>query len=307
MRIAYIPHQQIDPIKWDACIKNASNSVVYAQFDYLTAMTENWDAIIIEDYSVVMPLPWKKKLGIPYVYQPAFIQYLGIFSKEKCTIELVNACFKLAKEHFKYIDATVNFSLSKQADGKHLTIEEKTNYLLDLNNPYTTIAQNYHVHFHKSLRRIKKFDLQYSKSKDESFVMELFKQLYAQRMKTISTIAIDSFTKLCGSFKLSAQLHIREVADKEGNILACVLLLSDARRYYNIVSCITEEGKKLEANYFLYDKILEEFAQQDMLFDFKGSNHSGIASFYKKFNPTTELYQHIHYNGLPKLVRLIKR
>lgn len=307
MSIAYVHHHQIDPVKWDACINNASNSLIYAQYAYLKAMTQNWDAVVIDDYKGVIPLVWKKKFGIKYIYQPAFIQYLGIFFKGEIDNNLVAECIAIAKAHFKYIDTTVNFPKQSIPVSSNDHAEEKINYILDLNNSYTEIFDNYHAHFHKSLRRIQKFNLHYRTSTNENAVMGLYQQLYGQRIKSVSKADIARFTGLCGLLKKSGQVHIREVVNKEGKLLASVILLSDEHRYYNIVSCVTEEGKKLEANYFLYDKIMEELSDSKMLFDFKGSNHAGIASFYKKFNPEVETYRHYRYNGLPKLLQLIKR
>ncbi len=39
-----------------------------------------WDALVLDDYQAVMPLTWRSKFGIRYLYQPAFTQQTGIFS-----------------------------------------------------------------------------------------------------------------------------------------------------------------------------------------------------------------------------------
>jgi len=43
-------------------------------------VAENWDALVEDDYTAVMPLPWKKKYSFRYVYQPLNCQQLGIFT-----------------------------------------------------------------------------------------------------------------------------------------------------------------------------------------------------------------------------------
>ena len=79
--IRYTINNNINLKKWDRCIQNSINSNFYAKSWYLNIICENWDALILNDYEAVMPIPYKKKLGIKYIYQPFFCQQLGLFSK----------------------------------------------------------------------------------------------------------------------------------------------------------------------------------------------------------------------------------
>ena len=75
IQIRYLTNEQIDKIKWDACIDTASNGLVYAYSFYLDSMAKNWDALVLGDYEAVMPLTWNKKYGFYYLYQPALLNY----------------------------------------------------------------------------------------------------------------------------------------------------------------------------------------------------------------------------------------
>ena len=88
MEIAYLTYQQINKSKWDDCINKSINKLIYAESFYLDTITENWDAIVLNDYEAVMPLIWKKKFGIKYLYQPAFLQQAGIFVSKKIKISV---------------------------------------------------------------------------------------------------------------------------------------------------------------------------------------------------------------------------
>ncbi|HSQ44739.1 MAG TPA: hypothetical protein VLM16_07060, partial [Ginsengibacter sp.] len=79
MKISYLPQANIDKQKWDRCIDAAPNGLIYAYSFYLDAMSKNWDALILNDYEIVMPLTWNKKYGVYYLYQPFFTKALGIF------------------------------------------------------------------------------------------------------------------------------------------------------------------------------------------------------------------------------------
>ncbi len=74
VEIKYLTYQQINKIKWDACIDKAGNGLVYGYSFYLDAMAKNWDALVLSagpggnDYKAVMPLTWNKKYSILYLY-----------------------------------------------------------------------------------------------------------------------------------------------------------------------------------------------------------------------------------------------
>jgi hypothetical protein len=72
------------------------------------------------------------------------------------------------------------------------------------------------------------------------------------------------------------------------------------------MNCTTLEGRKTEANHFLFDSILKEFAGSSLLFDFEGSDISGVKNFYEKFGTTNQPYCKLHFNNLPKVIKWIK-
>ncbi len=307
MSIEYIPYKNIDKEKWDACIKNAINGLIYAQSFYLDNMSENWDALILNDYEAVMPLTWKKKWGIPYLYQPAFIQQGGIFFKEKISGEVIQSFISMAFARFRFAEITFNYTNLNFKPSVYFKITERNNYIISLNKPYQELYKTYHPHFTKSLRRIKKLDLCYTCSIDFTAAIELHKELYLKKINSISGKDLLGFKNICGKFLKNGNLLIRQAHSQNGKLLATVLLLKDTKRLYNIISCITKEGKKKEANYFLYDKLIEEFSNSALLLDMEGSDRKGIADFYKKLSPVNQPYPFIKYNNLHPVVKLFKQ
>src|SRR5436305_8276918 len=86
--IRYLEREQIDIDKWDRCIADAPNGLIYARSFYLNAMAENWTALVAGDYEYVMPLTWKSKAGFKYLYQPYFTKTLGVFGKSRHIIDV---------------------------------------------------------------------------------------------------------------------------------------------------------------------------------------------------------------------------
>ena len=101
-------HNNIDKQKWDACITNANNGVVYAYSFYLDAMAKNWEALVLNDYEMVMPLTYNKKYGIYYLYQPPFCAQLGVFGNE-LTKEIVEKFIATIPLKYKYWDVYLNY------------------------------------------------------------------------------------------------------------------------------------------------------------------------------------------------------
>ena len=100
--IHYLRRHEIDTGKWDACMDNAPNGVIYGKSFYLDHMTDHrWDALVLDDYRAIMPLTWKRKWGIAYLYQPPFTQQLGVFSREPTPPTLVSEFLSRLGEHFR--------------------------------------------------------------------------------------------------------------------------------------------------------------------------------------------------------------
>ncbi len=53
--IKYVSHEVIDREKWDKCIDNSTNGLVYAYSWYLDLICDEWNALIENDYESVFP------------------------------------------------------------------------------------------------------------------------------------------------------------------------------------------------------------------------------------------------------------
>ena len=79
--IRYMQHHAIDRVKYDHCVRMDVKGLVYGFSWYLDTLTESWDALILNDYDAVWPLPVRTKWGLKYFFRPFAVQQLGIFSK----------------------------------------------------------------------------------------------------------------------------------------------------------------------------------------------------------------------------------
>lgn len=303
--IIYLKHDAIDKVKWDNCIAGAANSLVYGYSFYLDAIAGNWDAIVVNDYEAVMPLTWRKKYFTAYLYQPPFTQQLGIFYTTPLSEETCTAIEKIITDRFKFAEIFLNYGNTGLFEAKRCS--QQVNYVLGINQPYEQIHDSFQPGFTKSLRRIVKFNFSYSTSEDIDTVIKLYRNLYGNRVQHLGDRDFEAFKKCCALLQQKDQLVIRKAVASGGDLLATVLLFKDRQRLYNIISCVTEEGKRTEVNYFLYNSIIQEFCNRGMVLDLEGSDIKGIADFYTKMNPVNQPYTFYRYNQLPALLKLFKK
>lgn len=289
MAIHYITYKQIDKLKWDACIDSADNGLIYGYSFYLDAMAKYWDALVLNDYEAVMPLTWNKKYGIAYLYQPPFIQQLGIFYKGILNDDTKKLFIAAVEQRFRFAEIFVNFNNGI----------EQPNFILPLGQSYAFIKNGYKNDLCKNLKHAAGFSISYQATDEFVVAIELYKSQYASRIPHVKELDYQQFLKLCATAKSTDNLLIRKVVDDKQIILAIALLLKDKKRLYNVLSMVTAVGRRCEANHYLFDKLILEFSGQQMVLDFEGSSISGIASFYQNFGAVNEPYFLLRYNHLP--------
>lgn len=265
-------------------------------------MAENWDALVWGDYEAVMPLPWKKKWGIKYVYTPMFLQRLGLFGNN-IPASLVQECYRQAARHF----ALVDLMTGTPAGDPGWKTTPRQNLVIPLNQPYEAISSQYSAECGKNIRKAVNRRCQFAENISIEHILSLYWQVYGG----YSPHTTEEIMK-----RLEA--WAKESA-RQGNLLACgvtdatdqsilfgALVFRCNKRLYYLAGAPTEKGRKARATYFFIDQLLQKWAGQPLLFDFEGSDIPAVADFYNRFGPRTETYYHLLYNGLPWWVRLFR-
>jgi hypothetical protein len=305
MEIKYIPYKDIDKTKWDNCIINAANSLIYAHSFYLDNCTNHkWDALVLKDYEAVMPITHRKKYSIRYLYQPYFLQQAGIFSAKKINESVVNIFVKEIESRFQFAEIDLNYA-NPLTSNKKIKCTERNNFILPLNHSYENISATFNSNFLRNIKQASKQNFTYEKVEAADELVDLYKKLYGARFEKVKKSDYDALKLNCKTLLEKNNLILRKVSI-DGKTHAAIILLKDAKRLYNIAPSVIDEGRKLSANHFLYNSIIEEFAEQDLILDFEGSDIKGVASFYQSMNPINEKYISVKYNNLPKLVKLFK-
>jgi hypothetical protein len=291
-----IPRDAIDIVRWDRCVEESANGLIYSQTKFLDAMSANWMGIVSEDYSVVCAVPCNKKFGIRYIYPPPYVQQSGLIGNGLSDAEISEA-IRIMRSFSRYGEYYFNFSNKVKG-------EARQNFILPLQREYDTSM--YPPDFRYDLKKAISSDLQYLISDDAKQGIDLYHYNLQQKKKT-GTRFLKRLYNLINVYSKHNSVLTREVRSDSGELLSAVVCLRDKKRIYLLLSATTPEGRAKRANHFLMDKLLQEFMPSPLLLDFVGSDIKGIAHYYRNFTDISQPYHLVKWNHLPIPLRWLKK
>lgn len=304
--IKYIKHEDINYKLWDSCIENSINGYIYAYSWYLDIVAGEWDALVEDNYVRVFPLPFRKKLGIKYIYQPPFTQQLGLFSTTLQGFAKVHEFILSIPKEFKLVEVNLN-KYYKSRNRSNYNLVENTNLELELTADYTTIFSRYSTNLKRNIKKAKKNSLQLNKHLKPEDLIYLFKENKGEELKVYKPSDYIKLGRLMYMLIHKGKAVIYGATSKENNLLAAALLVRDQHRYIFLFSGLNQEGKQKSAMPFLINEFIEEASQTQMIFDFEGSNNPSLAKFYKSFGALEYKYYGLRYYRFPFPVNLIMK
>lgn len=300
--IQYIKRKQLDLIKYDSCIENSLQSRVYAFSWYLDIVSDNWDVLVFGDYEAVMPVPWRKKAGIKYVYPPFWLLELGVFSLDK-TIDY-KLFFNFLFDKFKFIELRLN---TENIEVTSSFLEDKQMQILNIEEEYEAIFNHFRKDRKKDLRKAKNVYL-IEKWKDESNkLIQLFKDNVGKRTPFIVEKDYATLKKLIDTCIAKNVGEILSVYSKDSILVASGFFLKHKNTVTILISSTDFNHRKNGENTFLIDRAIFKYQEKYNLFHFGGSSMDSIAKYFLSFGAETKVYQQIKYNNLPFFVKFFKR
>jgi hypothetical protein len=257
---------------------------------------------VVNDYEYVMPLPWRKKLGIKYLFQPDLTPILGIFGK-KISRELVEEVLAAIPQRFKLWDISLNHLNS--APNTPYPIYRRSNYVLSLKEDYEQLKKRYNSNCVRNLKKATQSGCVVRKQVDIEDVIDLSREQF----KTFTDFDEANFNKLALIFNQYQQKHhgvTYGVYVGKKLLASAAFLFTNKRAYYWLVGN-DPAAKEVSASFLLLDNFIKENAGTDLLLDFEGSDSDAIAKFYKSFGATDESYTTIFYSRLPGILKMFKK
>jgi len=301
LNIQYVPYDEIDKTRWDRCLGNAANSLIYGYSFYLDHITRHWDALIGDDYDVVMPLTWNKKFGIHYLYQPAFAANLGLFgntSDERLTGHFIESI----PGKFKLVEISLNSKNTLRDCPFGVT---RVNYFLPLQKDYEQLSHFYRENHHRNIQKASQAQCKLVTNVSVQEVISLNKAQIANKA-SIREDDYAKFSRLYEFLKKQNNALCYGITDRESRLLASAVFFVFGKRAYYILAGNHPDGRSIGASHTLIDAFIRHHAGQDLILDFEGSDIETLALFYSGFGAVRETYPAIRWNRLPWYLRWLK-
>ncbi|ULQ58121.1 hypothetical protein KJS94_07895 [Flavihumibacter rivuli] len=299
--IRHLRRTEIDTTLWNTCITNASNGLIYGYSHYLDEMCSNWDALVLNDYEAVMPLPWRKKWGIHYLYYPAFCASLGVFGNN-LNARLVDQFLFAIPRKFRYWDFPLNHG--NLFDSSSFPLQQRRNFCLDLHKPYETLYEAFRENNKRNIRKCLQLDpaQRYDIRVDE--VIALAREFQPGDKTSVDDYA--RFAKLYQTLNQNGNAKTLGLFNSRNKLLAsCVFFFSHKRAYYILVGN-HPDGKTIGASHALINAFIKDYAGKELILDFEGSDIRNLAFFYSGFGASEEFYPAIRMNRLPGPLKWLK-
>lgn len=303
--IRFVKHKDLDVDKWDNCIKSSVNSLPYAFSWYLDIVVDRWDALVLNDYEAVFPIPKKKKFGFQYTFTPFWVQQLGLFSKTCKGLNEIGEFIQAIPKEYRYVELNLNESSTLDSNCK-LDVQTNANYLLILDKSYEELKKEYSKNLKRNLTKATKFTIQIFKNDSPKVLINLFRSDKGQKYNHLSN---SDYNRLEHVMNVAILKHCGQVlmAYDEGNRpLAGMFLLFSSNRVVLLFTGNTNEGRQIAALPYLIDSVISEYSNSSIVFDFEGSNNKNLARFYKSFGSKNSPYQSVRINRLPLFLRMFK-
>jgi len=299
--IRHLHHSEIDRQKWDNCIAKEGNGMLYGFSWYLDLVCPEWEALVNDDYTAVMPLTARKKYGFKYLFQPHFTQQLGVYAPSKA--EVVQEFIQAIPHEFKFIEINLNCKNSFQGLG--ITVTENTNLELSLGKSYEEITGSYADNTKRNIKKaiesgitIKTSDIELEK------VIGLFREDRGKGMPQLGEDYYQLLRQIIAACNQKASVSIYGAyADA---LCAAVVFISSPGRTIFLFSGNSIKGKSTGAMHYLVDRYIHDHAATENLLDFEGSNNPNLARFYKGFGAEESVYLRLRKNNLPWFIKWIK-
>lgn len=300
--IKRVSRKKLEVEKYDACIRNSKQANVFGYSWYLDIVSDHWDVLVLNDYEAVMPVPWRRKFFIKYVYTPLRVLELGIFSKEyvdenEFLIELFSS--------FKYVNLRMNnynsFSMF------YFNRKEKQQHFLKLNQGYDAIFRNYKKDRKKDLKRATKADLTEKWNDHPNNLISLFQNNVGRRFKKMKEKDYEVMKQVLEASIKNKVGEVLSVFDKNNKLVASGFFIKQNNEIVILFSATDLKNRRNGANTFLIDRAIYKYQNTVDNFGFGGSSIKSIAKFFESFGASKKHYFDLKYNNLPKFLKFFKK
>ena len=300
--IRYVKHSEIDFKRYDDCIAQSLNGILYANSWYLDMVAPAWDVLVDGDYQAVMPLPVRSKFGIKYVCQPFFVQQLGVFSRKLLTKELVSRFIDAIPSRFGYVDTCLNTYNQLSPDSPIRTIK-RPNFELDLSSDYDQLRDGFSDNTIRNIKKAQRQSVFVAPHGRPETIIQTFREHRGKHVRAYSDNDYLMLKHLIYSGIHRGMVKIYTAYSGENNFCAGVIFFRSHNKVVFLFSGSNNVSRENGAMFMLVDAFIRDHAGQQLILDFEGSSNPDLARFYRGFGSKECVFLQIRMNRLPMIIK----
>ena len=301
--IRLLKHNEINKRRWDDCINKSFNGNVYALSWYLDIVHPNWNALIENDYERVMPLTNSKKFGLSYMFQPFFVQQLGVFSTSQLSQDDVDNFINAIPQQYLLTQYRLN-SYNKVDYDSDIIVKHR-NVELDLIYDYQYLYNNYNNNTKRNLAKAEAAGLSINNNINPEIIINLFRNNRGKDVKHWKDKEYNRLLELINTAISQECCFTIGINDLDNNTIAGAVFMHSHDRIIFLFSGSDEAHKNKHALTMLLDNVIREFSETQYTLDFEGSDNDRLARFYKGFGGAEVFYPEVKYNNLKGILKFI--
>lgn len=283
--IRYLKHSEINPEQWNQTVRNSLFSTIFAEYEMLDILTDpdTWDAIVKDDYDAVMPLPYRKKGVLKYVYTPFFIPQMGIFHGEDLPQWKYDLFLEEVSEHYVLADLLMNEQ--NTWDWKKGITPYLVSHVLSMHLPYSELYSQFHENTRRNIKAAQKQQSRVTVQEEKvADIIALFRNNRGQGGDV--HFRDDDYGRLqCVSDYLLEhnQLEVYGVRTSINELAAGALFVKDGKCRWFWFSGRDNRLSESKPMFLLLDAYIRDHAESDLYLDFNGSSNPNVARLYRSF------------------------
>lgn len=301
--IRHLRHEEIDKAQWDRLLLDCPDRSWYVQSWVLDACCPKWEALIDDD-GAIMPLIWRRKYGLDYLYQPYVLQQQGVFAPWRDD-RLDTAFLDAVPPRFKYWDIHLNAAMHVRG-GRDDRLTPSINHDLLLEADASTLRAGYSQGHRRNLRKAGDDPPVVLRNVTASEFTALFERTTGKRFDNIPEGGMLLVERVISGALERGQCTLLGVRE-EGALIAAVCFMEWEGRSILLKSANDKAGIDRRAMFHLVDRYISEHAGTGTVLDFAGSNTPSVARFYAGFGARSSIYLRLVRNRLPVPFKWFKR
>lgn len=282
MKLNHLTNREIDFQRWDTALAKSHHPYIYASSWYLNMVSPNWEALVNEDYSIIIPLPIRKVLGIKIIVQPPFCQQLGLFSTISQYAE-ESLYFQRSLPFATLVYQTKNLFLKE----KNLIVKKRVNLILPLQKKYNLLIKEFNQNTKRNTKKAKDFQQKIEKTFCANTFID-FSQEHAPYSLSVKNWGV--LKCIVESSLKNERGTIWTVTNSDNSPLCMAFFLHNYDRITFLSGHSSPLGFTQKSMFLLMDHVINRYAESDKTLDFEGGSLEGVARFYKGFGAVEENY-----------------